>query len=85
MTPEELAAKKKKLEAWSAKTESHDAKMERRERKRKRREAERQANMPADEKARQEEWMELLEKAKKQRLEKNKLEEGEEEFFKGFD
>jgi ATP-dependent RNA helicase DDX55/SPB4 len=37
------------------------------------------------EKAKEEEWKELLERAKKQRLEKEQLTEGKAEFFKGFD
>ncbi|KAF8246915.1 DEAD-domain-containing protein [Wilcoxina mikolae CBS 423.85] len=86
LTPEELAAKKKRLQAWSGKSEQQEERASRRDRKRKRREMERQAKMAPEEKAREDEWKELLEKAKKQRLEKDMQEkEGEEEFFKGFD
>lgn len=86
LTPEELAAKKKKYEAWSGKVERQDDKVQRRDKKRKRREAERQAKMAPEEKAKEDEWKELLEKAKKQRLQKEKQHnEEEEEFFKGFD
>jgi ATP-dependent RNA helicase DDX55/SPB4 len=84
LTPEELEQKRKRLQAWSGKSEKQEERATRRDRKRKRREAERQARMAPEEKAREEEWKELLEKAKKQRLEKEKLEE-EVEFFKGFE
>jgi ATP-dependent RNA helicase DDX55/SPB4 len=85
LTPEELDQKRKKYEAWSGKTEEKEAKDSRRAKKRKRKEAERQANMGPEEKAKEEEWKELLERAKKQRLEKEQLTEGKAEFFKGFD
>jgi len=41
--------------------------------------------MGPEEKAKEEEWKELLERAKKQRLEKEELAEGKAEFFKDFD
>lgn len=85
MTPEELDAKRKKYQAWSGKSEVQEGKVGRRDRKRKRREAERRAKMAPEELAREEELHELLEKVKKQRLLKEKREEGEDEFFQGFD
>lgn len=82
-TKEEVEAQRKKNAAWSEKIETKEMKDARRERKRKRREAEREAKMAPEEKAREEEWKELVEKVKKQRREKEEQEAAEE--FTGLD
>lgn len=54
-----------------------EGRSDRRDKKRKRREAERVANMDPEQKAKEEEWKDLLEQAKQQRLEKEMLEKEE--------
>lgn len=72
---EEAETQKKKNTAWSEKTDLLETKQERRERKRKRREAEKVAKMTPEERAKEEEWKELVEMVKKQK--KSEIEEGD--------
>lgn len=74
---EEVLRKRKEREAWSHKHEQQDLKEERRERKRRRREADRLAKMTDEERAKERDLQELIEKVKRKNLD-------EEEVFEGF-
>lgn len=74
---EEVLMKRKEREAWSHKHEQQDLKEERRERKRRRREADRLAKMTDEERAKERDLQELIEKVKRKNLD-------EEEVFEGF-
>jgi ATP-dependent RNA helicase DDX55/SPB4 len=77
---EEALRKRKEREAWSHKHEQQDVKEARREKKRRKREAERLEKMTEEEMAKEKEVQELVEQVRKKRLE----EENDEE-FRGFD
>jgi ATP-dependent RNA helicase DDX55/SPB4 len=77
---EEVVRKRKEREAWSHKHEQQDVREERRERKKRKREAERLAKMTEDERAKEMEVQELVEKVRRKNLEEKK-----DEVFEGFD
>jgi ATP-dependent RNA helicase DDX55/SPB4 len=77
---EEAVRKRKEREAWSHKHEQQDVKEARKEKKRRKREAERLEKMTEEEMAKEKEVQELVEQVRKKRLE----EENDEE-FRGFD
>jgi ATP-dependent RNA helicase DDX55/SPB4 len=77
---EEMARKRKEREAWSHKHEQHDVKEARREKKRRKRNAERLEKMTEEERAKEREVQDLVEKVRRKRLE----EENDDEFL-GFD
>lgn len=77
---EEVLRKRKEREAWSHKHDQQDVKEERRERKKRKREAERLAKLTDEERAKEREVEELLEKVRRKNLQKEK-----EETFEGFD
>ena len=75
---EDVLRKRKEREAWSHKHEQQDVKEERRERKRRRREAERVAKLTDEERKKETEVQELVEKVRRKNLEEK------EEVFEGF-
>lgn len=77
---EEVLRKRKEREAWSHKHEQQDVKEERRERKKRKREAERLAKMTEDERAKEREVQELVEKVRRKNLQDEK-----DEVFEGFE
>ncbi|TGZ83185.1 ATP-dependent rRNA helicase spb4 [Ascodesmis nigricans] len=80
-TKEQVEEQRKKNSAWSGKIEAQETKAAKKERKRKRKELEREAKMAPEEKAKEEEWKELVEMVKKQRREQEEALENEEEFM----
>ena len=75
---EDVLRKRKEREAWSHKHEQQDVKEERREKKRRKREAERVAKLTDEERARETEVQELVEKVRRKTI------EDEQDVFEGF-